>query len=94
MAREVVEQIAHLADVDDVERQVVEVRVARLDERHDVVLGVDVEPDAGVAEPRAQPSALALSVPVAVPVPIPVPVAVSVAISVSSAAASRSDAPP
>ena len=48
---EMVEQVAHLADVDDVECEVVEVRVARVDERHHVVLGVDVEPDARLAEP-------------------------------------------
>ena len=49
--REMVEQVAHLPDVDDVEREVVEVGVTRLDERHHVVLRVDVEPDAGLAEP-------------------------------------------
>ena len=48
--REVVERVAHLADVDDVEREVVEVAVALVDQRHHVVVAVDVEPDAAVAE--------------------------------------------
>ena len=51
MPGEVVEQVAHLADVDGVEGEVVEVRVALVDERHHVVVGVDVEPDARLAEP-------------------------------------------
>jgi hypothetical protein len=38
VAAEVVEGVAHLADVDDVEGQVVEVGVALVDERHDVVV--------------------------------------------------------
>ena len=46
VAGEVVEHVAHLPDVDRVEREVVEVRVAEVDERHHVVVGVDVEPDA------------------------------------------------
>ncbi len=33
----------------------VEVRIAGLDERHHVMLGVDVEPDAGLAEPVGDP---------------------------------------
>ena len=51
VAAEVVERDAHLADVDDVEGEVVEVGLALVDERHHVVVGVDVEPDAVLAEP-------------------------------------------
>ena len=51
VAGEVVEHVAHLPDVDRLEREVVEVRVAEVDERHHVVVGVDVEPDPGLAEP-------------------------------------------
>ena len=49
--REVVEQRAERAEVVVVEREVVEVRRPGVDERHLVVLGVAVEPGAGVAEP-------------------------------------------
>ena len=47
----------HLPDVDDVEGEVVEVRVALVHERHDVVVGADVQPHAAVAEPVGQPHA-------------------------------------
>ena len=49
--REVVEHVAHLPDVDDIEGEVMEVRLARLHERHDVMLRADVEPHARCAEP-------------------------------------------
>ena len=48
---DVVEEIAHLADVDRLEREVVEVRVADIDEGHHVVVAADVEPDARLVEP-------------------------------------------
>ena len=50
-----VEQVAHLPDVDGVEREVVEVRDALGDQRHHVVVGVDVEPDALCPQPVAHP---------------------------------------
>ena len=52
---EVVEHVAHLPDVHGVEGEVVEVRVAEVDERHHVVVRVDVEPDARLAEPVREP---------------------------------------
>ena len=51
MAGDVVEHVAHLPDVDRVEGEMMEVRVAEVDQRHHVVVGVDVEPDPGLAEP-------------------------------------------
>ena len=53
--RELVEQVAHLPDVDGIEREMVEVRGALADQRHHVVVGVDVEPDALLAETVAEP---------------------------------------
>ena len=52
---DVVEHVAHLPDVDDLEGEVVEVGVAEVDERHHVVVGADVEPDARLAEPVREP---------------------------------------
>ena len=46
---EVVERDPHLAEVDELEGEVVEVGRFLLDERVDVVIGVQVEPDALVA---------------------------------------------
>src|SRR5439155_748632 len=48
---DVVEQVPHLADVDRLEGEVVEVRTAEVEERQHVVVGVDVKPDARVTEP-------------------------------------------
>ncbi len=59
---EVVEEVAHLPDVDRVEGQVVEVGVPSVDERHHMVVGVDVEPHAAVAEPVGDPHAEHLGV--------------------------------
>ena len=50
VAGQPVEQVAHLADVDDVEGEVVEVRVALVDQRHHVVVGADAKPDPLCAE--------------------------------------------
>jgi hypothetical protein len=52
-----VEEVAHLAHVDGVEGEVVEVRVSLVHERHHVVVGVDVQPDAAVTEPVGDPHA-------------------------------------
>ena len=59
---EVVEHVAHLPDVDGVEGEVVEVAIAEVDERHHVVVGADVEPDARLAEPVRDPHAEHLGV--------------------------------
>src|SRR5436309_10814304 len=48
--REVVEGDSELAPVDELEREVVQVRVALVDEGEGVVIGVDVQPDARAAE--------------------------------------------
>ncbi len=48
---QVVERDSHLAEVAQLEREVVEVRRFLLEHRVDVVVGVQVEPDALVAEP-------------------------------------------
>ena len=53
VAREPVEQVAHLTDVDDVEGEVVEVRDALVDQRHHVMVRVDAEPHALGAQPVA-----------------------------------------
>ena len=50
MAAEVVEEDAQLAPVDDVEGNVVEVRRAHADDRHLMMLGMHVQPDARLAE--------------------------------------------
>ena len=55
VAGEVVEQVTHLPDVDRVEGEMMEMRVAEIDERHHVVVGVDVEPDARITEPVGEP---------------------------------------
>ena len=47
---EVIEHVAHLADVDGLEGEVVKMGVADVDQGHHVVVGVDVKPDARVTE--------------------------------------------
>ena len=51
VAAEMVQRGAHLPEIDQVEGEVVEVRRALVDQRHHVMVRVDVEPDAPVAEP-------------------------------------------
>src|SRR4051812_42667350 len=54
MAAEGGQGIAHLADVHPVEREGVEVAVALVNQSHPMVVGVDVQPHAAVAEPVRQ----------------------------------------
>ena len=53
MTAEVIERDAHLADVDDIEGEVVEMRCGwvGLNQCHNVVVRVDVEPDSVLTEP-------------------------------------------
>ena len=50
MLSEVIEGDAQVAPVDEVEREVMEVRGRLADQRHHVVVGVDVQPHALAAE--------------------------------------------
>ena len=54
---EMVERHPHLPDVHHVEGEVVQVAVALVHERHHVVVAIDVEPYAPVAEPVRYPHA-------------------------------------
>ena len=60
-----VQHVAHLTDVDDIEREVVEVAVTLVDECHHVMVAVDVKPHSAVAEVVTEPHAEDLVVKVA-----------------------------
>jgi hypothetical protein len=57
-----VKRIAHVPDVAQLEGKVMKVGSALVDQRHHVVVGVDVQPHASVAQPVGDPHAQRLGV--------------------------------